>query len=94
MLIDFRERGREGKREGRKHQCERETLINRSMLFVHALTSDGTHDLSMCPSASLRFTGGRSNQLSHTSQGHLLTHLIFIIRLEIITIFISILQIR
>ena len=25
MLIDFKERGREGQRQGEKHQCERET---------------------------------------------------------------------
>ena len=28
ILIDVKERRREGEREGEKHQCERETLIN------------------------------------------------------------------
>ena len=28
MLIDFRERGKEGEREGEKHQRERETSIS------------------------------------------------------------------
>ena len=27
MLIDFREKGREGEREGRKHRCGREAWI-------------------------------------------------------------------
>ena len=49
MLIDFRERGREGERK--KHQCERETLINclplgiRLATQVCALSRDQTHTL-------------------------------------------------
>ena len=36
MLIEFRERVSEGKREGEKHRCERETLIG-SLLYAPGL---------------------------------------------------------
>ena len=45
MLIDFRERRREGESEGEKHQCERETPIG---YLSYTLTWDLTHNLDMC----------------------------------------------
>ena len=72
MFIDFRERGREGKREGEKHQCEKETRI--SCLLHMPLTGDQAPDPGMCPAwlgieaSTFQFMGGCSNQLSHTGQ--------------------------
>ena len=40
MLIDFRERGREGESKGKKHPCERGTLIG-CLSYLP--------DLGMCP---------------------------------------------
>ena len=40
MLIDFRERGREGRKEGENTDV---------LPLVHALTGDQTHNLGMCP---------------------------------------------
>ena len=71
LLFIFRRRGREGKREGEKHQYEREMSIGcLSRAFqpgtepatqACALTGNQTWDLSLC--------GMTPNQLSHTSQG-------------------------
>ena len=71
FLFIFRERGREGEREGEKHRCERETLIG---CFSHApqqqtkpatqacaLTRHQTSNLLLCKTMP--------NQSIHTSQG-------------------------
>ena len=42
MLIDFRERGREGEREGQRYQCETEMSIS---CLSCALTGDHTCNL-------------------------------------------------
>ena len=71
LFLIFRERRREGKREGEKHQCKIETSIG-CVLYVSwlgaelttqacALTRNRTGDLSLC--------GTTTNQLSHTSKG-------------------------
>ena len=39
FFSDFRERGRKGEREGEKHQCERETLID-CLLYAPLLGSE------------------------------------------------------
>ena len=67
----FRERGREGEREGEKHRCERETYIGclsyapqpgtKPATQACALIENQTSDLSLC--------GTMPNQLSHTGQG-------------------------
>ena len=36
-LFLFRERAREGERDGEKHQCERETLIKCCLSYSHQL---------------------------------------------------------
>ena len=69
IIFIYREKGREGGREGEKHQCERETLYTsqsgaQPATQACALTRNGTGDLSFC--------GTMSNQLSHTGQGSLL----------------------
>ena len=44
MLIDFRERGREGEKEGEKHRCEREALTD---CLSFCPDWDRTHSLGM-----------------------------------------------
>ena len=71
MLIDFTKKGREGEREGEKHQHQRGTLIGSHLYMLQpgikpttktcAMTGNRTRDLSV--------TGQHSNQLSHTNQG-------------------------
>ena len=66
MLIDVRERGREGEREAEKHQCKRETSVGclsyaprwgtEPTIWTCVLTGNPTHHLSVC-------VGQRSNQL-------------------------------
>ena len=65
----FRERGREGEREGGKHRCARETdwlllvcpqMGTRPTTQACALTGNPTGDILLC--------GMTLNQLSHTSQ--------------------------
>ena len=66
-----RERGREGKREGENHQCERETSISclsyapclgtKPATWACAPTRKRTGNLSLC--------GMTPNQLSHTGEG-------------------------
>ena len=48
-LFIFRERGREGEREGEKHWCERETSVSCLLSDPWSLTRDWTHNLGMCP---------------------------------------------
>ena len=45
-LFTFRERGREGEREGEKQQCARDTLMG---CLLHAPTGDLAHNLGTCP---------------------------------------------
>ena len=45
MLIDFRDGGSEGEREGEKHQCEKHPSIASHMLP----DLDQSHSLGMCP---------------------------------------------
>ena len=78
-LFIFRERGREGGREGEKHQHARETSIRNINVWLPltgsqlgtwpapqacALTGTQTGDLSVCRPVL--------NPLSHTSQGYVL----------------------
>ena len=72
LFLIFREKGREGDRKGKKHQCERDTLAgflpytpslgNRSATQACTLTRNQTSGLSVC--------GMISNQPSHTSWKH------------------------
>ena len=70
FLFDFREHGKEGEREGGKHQCERETSIG--CLWQApcnpgiALTRNQTGDLSVY--------GMMPNELSHAGQGSFLRY--------------------
>ena len=47
MVVDFRERGRKGEREGEKHRCERDTSIG--CLLYLSLLWDRTCNLGTCP---------------------------------------------
>ena len=46
-LLIFRERGREGEKEGEKHQCERKISVG-CLPLVHPPTGDRTHNPLMC----------------------------------------------
>ena len=48
-LFILRERGREGESEGKKHQCERETLTGYQLPLLSILTGDQTGNMGMCP---------------------------------------------
>ena len=66
MLIDFRERGREGEREGEKDRCETETSI-RCLLYAPL---PGTEPPRPGIEPMNFWCAGRcSNQLSHTGHG-------------------------
>ena len=71
-LFIFRERGREGEREGEKHQCARETLIGCSL---HALSQRPAEypQLRHVPWLGIELVtsvwGMMPNLLSHTSRG-------------------------
>ena len=71
MLLNFRERGREGETEGETHRCERETSVG--LPFMHTPTRDQTRNLGMCPDWELNpqpfGVWGNAHQLSHTGQG-------------------------
>ena len=66
MLINFRERGREGERERDINQLPLICTPSRTEPAAQAcaLTGNRTHDLS---------TGRLSNQLSHISQGKIIS---------------------
>ena len=71
ILFIFRERGREGEREGEKHLCERETS---SHCLLHTPTQDLACNPGMCPDGNqtgnlLVWRRTTPNLLSHTSQG-------------------------
>ena len=76
VLIDLRERGREGDGKGEKHLCERQTSIS----FLWHTPWLGTKPRPRHVSwpgiklATFRFQGWCSNQLSHTSQGYWLNY--------------------
>ena len=67
----FRERGREGQSEGKKHWCEREASIGclwftlqlgtKPATQTHALNRDQTSNFALCRKMP--------NRLSHTGQG-------------------------
>ena len=65
IYLFFRERGREGEREGEKHQCV--------VAFCMAPTGDLTHNPGMCPDWELNWQPFGSqpalNPLSYSSQG-------------------------
>ena len=66
MIINLRERGREGERGGEKHGCERN--INQ-LLLVHPYRNPlSTQHVSRpgIKPVTFQFTGPCSNQLSHT----------------------------
>ena len=71
MLIDFREGGREEKKDGVKHQCERETLIGCLLHTSLQRTEPSTQvcALTGIEPTNFQLTEQYSNQLSHTSQG-------------------------
>ena len=78
FIYIFRERGRKGEREGKKHQRERKTLIsclsyipwlgNKPTTQACALTKNRTGNLSLCRTIP--------NQLSHVSQSGIIHLLI------------------
>ena len=70
MLIDFRERGREGERE--RNTDVRETLIGCLLHLPQWGTKPATQacTLTWNHPATLQFITQYSNQLSHTGQGH------------------------
>ena len=77
MLIDYRERGREGEREGENHRCERETSIS----FLSSVPSKAPNPQPRrvpwpgTKPVTFRSTGQCSNQLNHTGQGPFLNFL-------------------
>ena len=52
IYFTFRERGREGEREGEKHRCARDTSIS---CLSHNQTEDVAHNPGMCPGWELNW---------------------------------------
>ena len=66
MLIDFRERGREGKGEGEKHRCEREASIGCPSYTPRLGTKPATQTCALTRNQTMTFW---SMGQCHTSQG-------------------------